>query len=99
METKKLKKGELFTIRFKGLATAGYLWQYKADNEKLVAVKKDFAPIPAANKKSAGASADEVFTIKAEEKGTVTIHFFQKRSWEDKSTAPADEKILKLVIA
>ena len=99
METKKLKKGELFTIRFKGLATAGYLWQYKADNEKLVAVKKDFAPVSPASPKNTGASADEVFTIKAEEKGTVTLHFFQKRSWEDQSIKPADEKILKLVIA
>ena len=59
-EKLKLKKGESTEIKLKGLATAGYKWNYTIDaNKDLINTTKDF--VLAGN--SAGASADEIFTI------------------------------------
>lgn len=93
-EAIKLKAGESTTITLKGLGTAGYQWNYTIDNNKnLVSISKDFI----LTQKNAGASADEVFTIKANGKGIVNISFFQKRSWET-NVKPANEKKVVITI-
>ena len=90
-----LKTGESTTLQLKGLATAGYQWDYLADdNNKLVSITKDYLSTP----KTVGASADEVFTITAKGKGIVNITFFQKRNWEKNSNA-ANSKKIKITIS
>ena len=89
-----MKTGESTTVKLKGLATAGYQWSFVINGSTdLVTISKDFV-LP---EKNAGASADEVFTIKANKKGTADIYFVQKRNWE-KNTNPANEKKIKIVI-
>ena len=93
-----LKAGESTTINLKGLATAGYVWNYAIDdNEDLVAISKDFVLSEKLTQKNMGKSADEVFTIKANNKGIVNITFFQKRGWETNVQA-INEKKVKIVI-
>ena len=94
IEEIKLKTGESTTIKLKGLSTAGYQWNYTIDdNKNLITVSKDFQ----LTQKTAGASADEIFTIKANNKGIVNITFFQKRNWE-KNVDPVNEKKIKITI-
>jgi predicted secreted protein len=86
-----LKTGESTTVQLKGLATAGYQWNYVTDdNKNLVSISKDYLSTP----KAIGASADEVFTITANNKGIVNISFFQKRNWEKNSNAANEKKIV-----
>lgn len=94
----KLKKGESTEIQLKGLATAGYVWNYTTDADKdAITVSKDFVVAKKLTSKIVGASADEAFKITANETGVVYINFFQKRSWE-KNTDPINTKTIKLTI-
>ena len=89
-----LKTGETTTVQLKGLATAGYQWNYVSDdNKNLVSISKDYLSV----QKTIGASADELFTITANNRGVVNISFFQKRSWEQNNNA-ANEKKIKITI-
>ena len=93
----KIEKGQSATVRLKGLATAGYQWNYSIeDNKDHVSISKDFV-LPAGSADKAGASADEVFTIKAIKAGIVNIDFFQKRSWEKSVSAVKSQKV-KMII-
>lgn len=92
----KLKKGDSTTIKLKGLATAGYEWNYTLDEDKdCIKISKDFAPYDGKDI-GHGTSADEIFTITALKKGTTIIHFTQQRNW-GKST-PVNEKNIKIII-
>jgi predicted secreted protein len=92
----KLKPGESSTIKLKGLATAGYAWNYTTDgNKDCIKVSKDFV-MPGTSAKP-GASADEVFTITAKKPGKVNICFSQQRSWE-KNADPVNEKKVTVLI-
>jgi predicted secreted protein len=94
----KLKTGTSTTITLKGLATAGYVWNYTTDdNNDCIKISKEFVLPGKSNQKNMGASADEVFTITAQKRGIVNIDFFQLRSWE-KKTEPANEKKVKVII-
>lgn len=98
IEEIKLKTGESTTVQLKGLATAGYEWNYTIDNDKnLVTVSKDFILTKKLTRKNVGKSADEIFTIEANNKGVVTISFFQQRGWE-KNVEPVNEKKVKVII-
>lgn len=98
IEEIKLKTGESTTIQLKGLATAGYEWNYTLDNNKnLVTISKDYVLTEKLTRKNVGKSADEIFTIKANNKGVATISFFQGRSWE-KNVRPVNEKKIKITI-
>lgn len=93
-----LQAGDSTTIKLKGLAAAGYEWNYTTgDSKDLVTISKDFVLEEKLTQKNMGTSADEVFTIKANKKGTLIIYFFQKRSWE-KNMAPVNEKKIKIII-
>lgn len=94
----KLKTGDTTTISLKGLATAGYEWNYTIDtNNDFVTVSKDYQFPDKLNQKNIGASADEIFTIRANKKGIVNIYFFQKRSWET-NVKPVNEKRVAITI-
>ncbi|HSQ43748.1 MAG TPA: protease inhibitor I42 family protein [Ginsengibacter sp.] len=93
-----MQSGGSTTIKLKGLATAGYEWNYSIEgNDDLVTISKEFVFQEKLTQKNMGASADEVFTIKANKKGNLVIHFFQKRSWE-KNVEPVHEKKVKVII-
>ena len=92
----KLKKGDSTTIKLKGLATAGYEWNYTLDDDKdRIKISKNFAPYDGKDK-GHGANTDEIFIIAALKKGTTIIHFTQQRSWE--KNAPVNEKNIKITI-
>jgi predicted secreted protein len=96
IEEIKLNKGESTQIKLEGLGTAGYIWSYRIDgNQQVVSVTKDFVMPEKKSEQTAGASADEIFAIKANEPGVVSVTFFQKRSWET-NVAPVNEK--KIII-
>ncbi len=98
LEEIKLKKGESTEIQLKGLATAGYVWNYTTDaDENAITVSKDFVESKKLTQKNVGASADEIFKITANETGVIFITFFQKRSWE-KNTDPVNTRTIKLTI-
>jgi len=98
IEEIKLKTGESTSLKLKGLATAGYEWNFTTDdNKNYVEVSKEFKLSEKLTQKNMGASADEIFTIKANKNGIVNIYFFQKRNWE-KNTNPVNEKKVKIII-
>lgn len=93
-----LQAGGSTTITLKGLASAGYEWNYTVGgDDDLVTISKDFVLTEKLTRKNMGTSADEVFTIKANKKGNLLIHFFQKRGWE-KNVDPVHEKKVKVII-
>ena len=92
----KLKPGESTVIKLKGLATAGFEWNYATDNKDCIKVTREFS-LSESGSKQAGASANEIFTIVAQKKGTVNIHFSQQRGWE-KNVPPVNEKKVKIII-
>lgn len=93
-----LNVGESTEVKLKGLGTAGYKWNYSIQNNAdSVSISKDLVATEKTAQKNIGASADEVFTIKAVSKGNINIYFFQNRSWE-KNENPANEKRIKVII-
>jgi predicted secreted protein len=80
METITLNVGGSTTLKFKSLATAGYVWDYELDNTGIIYVT------PEGTTKSsllaAGQSLDEVFGIEASAPGIVHVTFRQRRSWQ-----------------
>jgi predicted secreted protein len=94
----KLKAGESTTIKLKGLATAGYVWNYTTDDNKdCIKVSKEFTQPQDLTQRKMGASADEVFTITAQKKGLVHIYFSQQRSWEKNINAVNEKKVTILI--
>ena len=93
----KLKNGESTSITLKGLATAGFEWNYTTDNKDCIKVSREFVVPDKSDKKIIGGSSNEIFTIVAQKKGTVNITFTQKRNWE-KNVDPANEKNVKIII-
>ncbi|MEP6748723.1 MAG: protease inhibitor I42 family protein, partial [Bacteroidota bacterium] len=69
MDTVNLKKGKTFVLELKGLASAGFMWQYTVDNKDLVSIKVDYKLPEPLSPKNMGASANEIFTITALQKG------------------------------
>lgn len=94
----KLKAGASTTIKLKGLATAGYEWNFKIDGDKdCIKISKEFVFPGKASKKNVGESADEVFTISAQKKGTANIYFSQTRKWE-KNVDPVNTKEATIIV-
>jgi len=96
-ENLQLKKGESQVLQLKGLATSGYEWIYTVDNEMIVSIKKEFVPTAETEKKLAGASASESFTITGLQAGTTKLHFKQIRSWE--SAIAVNEKQIIVTVS
>ena len=94
--------GETYTLNLQGLATAGYRWSYEViDSEDLVDTSITTAALSQfGNGESPpviGSSANEIFTLKAKKKGSVSIRLFQHRSWEQ-TQPPIEEYLLKINI-
>ena len=92
-----LKKGESQVLQLKGLATSGYEWIYTVEDQKIISIKKEFVATAETEKKLAGASVSENFTITALQQGTTKLHFKQVRSWEP--TNPANEKQITVTVS
>ena len=98
LEEINLHIGESTEVKLKGLGTAGYKWNYSIQtSEDSISISRDLFATDKTSQRNIGASADEVFTIKAVSKGVVNIYFFQNRSWE-KNENPANEKRVKITI-
>ncbi len=93
----KLATGKSTSITLKGLATAGFEWNYTSDNKNCIKVTRKFSISEKPGQKNIGASADEIFTITGLKKGTVNIRFFQQRGWE-KNSDPINEKKVKIIV-
>ncbi len=98
LEEFEIRKGATLTITLKGLATAGYEWNYKIEgNKDCLKILKDFDTDKKLKQKSGGDSVDEIFLITGEKPGVASIHFTQQRSWE-KNTDPVNKKKVKIVV-
>jgi len=86
-------------LRLKGLAAAGYNWEYIIkETEKVVSVSSEFVddgkkigPLPP------GYSLDMLITIQALEPGHATIHIVQRRAWE-KDKPPLKQHVLEIFV-
>lgn len=95
----KLKKGETTEIKLKGLATAGYEWNYMIEgNKAAISLTKEFVLPEKLTSKNMGTSADEIFTITAREAAVIYVTFFQKRGWEE-NTEPLNSRKIKIAIS
>lgn len=95
-----LKVGGKYVLRLKGLGSAGYTWNYNVDgNDKVVSITREMASrpttAPAGGPPPDTYSLDYLFTIQAQEPGSVLIDFFQRRSWE-KDKPPLKELVLEI---
>jgi predicted secreted protein len=80
METIDLKVGKSITLKFKSLATAGYIWDFEMDRPGIVSITPEGTTQPSDT--PTGQSLDEVFDIAASSPGRVKIIFRQQRSWQ-----------------
>jgi predicted secreted protein len=88
-----LQVGEQHSIKLAGLGTAGYRWRPEQLNDSDIAeVRATSAPEPGS---AVGASADEVFEIRALKPGSTNVRFAQRRPWEEDGQ-PANEHIVEL---
>jgi predicted secreted protein len=91
-----LNVGEQHSVQLPGLGTAGYRWQ--AEHIDDVGV----ADVHAAGVREAGAavgaSADELFEIRALRPGSTTVRFAQRRPWEQEGR-PANEYVVELHVS
>ncbi len=86
MEKITLNVGNSVTLKFKSLATAGYMWDYEIDRSGVVSIVSEGTTNT--SNLAAGQSLDEVFDIAASKPGTVQLIFRQRRSWQrDKPVA------------
>ncbi len=81
-----LKIGEEYTLRLKGLRTAGYTWStIVTGDEQAISLSKTMAPPLSATSEDvprAGGNTDELLTIQAQTEGNATIQLVQRRAWE-----------------
>lgn len=80
MEAITLQVGKSITLRFKSLATAGYLWDCESDKTGIVSVVAEGTT--GSETLAAGQSLDEIFDVAGLAKGNVHLTFKQRRSWE-----------------
>lgn len=66
-------------------ASTGYSWSYKTNSDTIKLI--DHKVLLSGNKKLVGAPSQEVWTFKANQKGTFKIQFLYMRPWEKNSAA------------
>ncbi|MBA3262357.1 MAG: protease inhibitor I42 family protein [Thermoleophilaceae bacterium] len=88
-----LQVGEQHSVKLTGLGTAGYRWRPEHLDDG------DVAEVRATDARDAGdavgASADEVFEIRALKPGSTYVRFAQRRPWEEDGQ-PANEHVVEL---
>ena len=97
--TIELQVGEVQTLNLASLGTAGYVWNYTiAGNATVVTVTADRAAPPSSSATPiAGSSPDEVFTIRGQEPGQVTLHLVQCRPWATDQPPIKEHRITVMV--
>ena len=82
----KVNVGQEFTIALSSNPTTGYGWEYTSVSQGIQSLGKTYQ---ADNTGLIGSGGTDSFSFKAQGKGTATLVFVYKRSWE---TTTADQK-------
>jgi predicted secreted protein len=98
-EAMELHVGEERSVTLAGLGTAGYRWTPRVDGDPEVAAVIAAGREPPGEDAAVGASASEVFTIRARRPGVVQIRFAQRRPWEGDDAPPANERTIGLRVS
>lgn len=85
----RLKVGQTHVVQLKGKGTTGYQWIAFPKSKKIITVTKSFSS-KEIKKEIIGASANEVFTITAMQKGNTTLVLKQIKPWEKKPVPLAE---------
>jgi predicted secreted protein len=93
-----LRVGEEHSVELAGLGTAGYRWAHRLEGGSEVAEVRTAEGRPS-ERGAVGASASEVFTIRANRPGTARIRFVQRRPWEGEDAPPANERTIQLRVS
>jgi predicted secreted protein len=93
-----LRVGEEYSVELTGLGTAGYRWLHRLEEDGEVAeVRRAGSKPPEGG--AVGASANEIFAIRANRPGTARIRFEQRRPWEGHDVPPANERTIQLRVS
>jgi predicted secreted protein len=90
-----LRVGDEHELRFKSLATAGYRWVPTVEGDEGVADVVDAGPAELPNRRI-GASADELFDVRATGPGAVRVRFEQRRPFEPQDIPPIEERVVEI---
>lgn len=71
-------------MRLTGLGSAGYQWLTSVDDGDVVSVQHLARSREASGKPMTGGAAQETFRIQGLTKGVTTVHFVQRRIFENK---------------
>lgn len=95
-DTIKAKLSDTFTIKIPSSIGTGYTWQFQDTvNNRFVSLEKKEYKEGATDKD--GATGIDVFTFKAQQKGSTDLHFKYLRNWQKEKTAK-EERSFKVVI-
>jgi predicted secreted protein len=90
-----LRVGEQHRVRLAGRGTAGYRWVPTVEGDEGVADVVDAGPAELANRRI-GASADELFDVRAMGPGAIRVRFEQRRPFEPKDVPPIEERVVEI---
>ncbi len=93
-----IKRGRIFKVQLPMQSGTGFDWELASPVQKCAFVGSDHIADPKDTLHMMGAKQLKVMEFKTHEAGNEDIKFIYRRSFEDKSIAPADEKLLKLTI-
>jgi predicted secreted protein len=91
-----LRAGEEHLLRLPGLGTSGYRWVPKVEGGAEVVEVRSAGVGATESGELAGASADELFAIRANRAGEATVRFEQRRPWEAADAPSVDERTIRL---
>jgi predicted secreted protein len=87
--------GDTFLIRIPSSIATGFTWQLKdSSNNYTILLNKKYED---GKKDMDGEPGEDVFTFKAQQRGSTVLNFVYIRLWE-KGLAPKDERKYKVVI-
>ena len=93
-----LRVGDQHRVRLAGRGTAGYHWVPSVEGDDGVAevVDAGLAELPT---RRIGASADELFDIRAVGPGATRVRFVQRRPFEPDDVPPIEERVVEVRVA
>jgi predicted secreted protein len=94
-----LRVGEERAVSLPGLGTAGYRWTPHLEGDPGVADVFPAGGEAPEEEGAVGASASEVFGVRARRPGTACIRFEQRRPWEQGDVLPASERTIELRVS
>jgi predicted secreted protein len=93
-----LSVGDAHRVRLPGLGTAGYRWIPAVEGDDGVAEVADAGVEPPPTRRI-GASADELFDIRAVGPGAARVRFVQRRPFEPDDVPPAAEEVVEVRVS